>query len=68
MDRAGLLNDIMAILAELKINANWVTARGRKNNQATIELALEIKNVEQLNFIISRINRIKDVYEIKRTS
>ncbi|GAB6273703.1 MAG: bifunctional (p)ppGpp synthetase/guanosine-3',5'-bis(diphosphate) 3'-pyrophosphohydrolase [Peptococcaceae bacterium] len=68
MDRAGLLNDVMAVLAELKISANWVTARGRKNNQATIELALEIKNVEQLNFIISRINRVKDVYEIKRTS
>lgn len=68
MDRTGLLNDVMAILAELKISANWVTARGRKSNQATIELSLEIKNVEQLNFIISRINRVKDVYEIKRTS
>ncbi len=68
MDRAGLLNDVMAILTELKISAKWVIARGRKNNQATIELALEIKNVEQLNFIISRINRVKDVYEIKRTS
>jgi GTP pyrophosphokinase len=68
MDRAGLLNDVMAVLTELKISANWVTARGRKNNQATVELALEIKNVEQLNFIISRINRVKDVYEIKRTS
>ncbi len=68
MDRAGLLSDVMAILSELKISANWVNARGLKNQQAVIELLLEMKSKEQLDLIVSRINRVKDIYEVRRTS
>lgn len=68
MDRAGLLSDVMAVLSEMKISANWVTARGCKNHQAVIELVLEMKSKEQLDLIISRINRVKDIYEVRRTS
>ncbi len=68
MDRAGLLSDVMAILSELKISANWVNARGLKNRQAVIELLLELKSKEQLDLIISRINRVRDIYEVRRTS
>ncbi|MBE3584770.1 RelA/SpoT family protein [Desulfofundulus thermocisternus] len=68
MDRAGLLSDVMAILSELKISANWVNARGLKNRQAVIELLLELRSKEQLDLIISRINRVRDIYEVRRTS
>ncbi|RKO66674.1 RelA/SpoT family protein [Desulfofundulus salinus] len=68
MDRAGLLSDVMAILSELKISANWVNARGLKNQQAVIELLLEMKSKEQLDLIVNRINRVKDIYEVRRTS
>ncbi|MGB9826360.1 MAG: RelA/SpoT family protein, partial [Desulfofundulus sp.] len=68
MDRAGLLSDVMAILSELKINANWVNARGLKNRQAVIDLLLEMRSKEQLDLIINRINRVKDIYEVRRTS
>ncbi|AEG15654.1 (p)ppGpp synthetase I, SpoT/RelA [Desulfofundulus kuznetsovii DSM 6115] len=68
MDRAGLLSDVMAVLSELKISANWVNARGLKNRQAVIELLLEMKSKEQLDIIVSRINRVKDIYEVRRTS
>lgn len=66
MDRAGLLSDVMAILTEMKINASWVTARGR-NRIATIELILELKSKEQLEFVLGKLNRIKDVHEVRRT-
>nr|MDA8211974.1 TGS domain-containing protein [Clostridia bacterium] len=68
MDRAGLLTDVMAIISELKISANSVHARGIKNNQAAIDLLLEVKSLDQLNYILNRIARVKDVHEVRRVS
>lgn len=68
MDRAGLLTDVMAIISELKISANSVHARGTKNNQAAIDLLLEVKSLDQLNYILNRIARVKDVHEVRRVS
>ncbi|MCL6634308.1 MAG: bifunctional (p)ppGpp synthetase/guanosine-3',5'-bis(diphosphate) 3'-pyrophosphohydrolase [Peptococcaceae bacterium] len=68
MDRAGLLSDVMAVLLEMKISANWVTARGKKDGGAVIEMVLEMKGLEQLEHIMNKIRRIKDVYEVKRVS
>ncbi len=65
-DRAGLLNDIMAVLMDLKISANWVTARGRKDNTGVVEIILDIKNKEQLDYLISRISRVQKVYSVHR--
>jgi GTP pyrophosphokinase len=66
-DRAGLLSDIMAVLMEMKISANWVNARGRKDNTGVVEMILEVKNLEQLDYIISKFSRVKDVYSVHRT-
>nr|MDA8236160.1 bifunctional (p)ppGpp synthetase/guanosine-3',5'-bis(diphosphate) 3'-pyrophosphohydrolase [Clostridia bacterium] len=66
MDRAGLLTDVMQVVCELKISANDVHARGTKNNRAAIDLLLEIKNLGQLEYIMSRIKRVKDVFEVRR--
>ena len=68
MDRAGLLSDVMAVITEMKMSANWVTARGRKDRQASIEMILEMKSKEELDYLIGKINRVKDVYEVRRTS
>ena len=65
-DRAGLLNDVMSVLNEMKISANWVTARSRKNHQAVIDMVLETKGLDQLEFIMNKMGRIKDIFEIKR--
>jgi len=67
VDRAGLLSDILAVLVEMKISANWVNARGRKDS-ALIEMVLEMKSKEQLDHIMAKIHRVRDVYEVKRTS
>lgn len=68
MDRAGLLNDVMTVLSEMKISADWVSARGTKNRMATIDLVLEVKGLDQLEYIMSKIRRIKDVYDIWRVT
>lgn len=68
MDRAGLLTDVMAIITEMKISANWVNARGAKNRMATIDLVLEIHSLEQLEHIMNKIRRVKDVYDVWRVT
>jgi GTP pyrophosphokinase len=68
MDRAGLLSDVMAILLEMKISANMVTARGKKDHGAVIEMVLEMKGLEQLEYIMGKIRRIKDVDDVRRIS
>lgn len=68
MDRSGLLNDVMTVLSELKISADWVNARGTKNRMATIDLVLEVHGLDQLDHIMSKIRRIKDVYDVWRVT
>jgi GTP pyrophosphokinase len=68
LDRAGLLSDVMAVFLEMKISANWVTARGKKDGGAVIEIVLEIKGLDQLEYIMSKIKRVKDVYDVCRVS
>lgn len=67
-DRAGLLNDVMLILSELRISAEWVSARGNKDKTAAIDLELELKNKEQLEIIIHRIKKVKGVYDVWRVT
>ena len=66
-DRSGLLSDVMAVLSDMKISANLVTARGMKNDQAAIDLVIKVNNLEQLDYLLSRLGRVKDVYEVRRT-
>ncbi len=66
MDRAGLLRDVMNVLSEMKISASWVTARGNKSKMATIALTVEIRNLEQFDYLRQKIGRIRDVYEVRR--
>lgn len=66
-DRAGLLSDIMAILMDLKMSANWVNARGRKGNVGVVEMILELKNMDQFDYVVSKFSSVKDVYSVHRT-
>jgi GTP pyrophosphokinase len=66
-DRSGLLSDVMAVLSDMKISANLVTARGMKNDQAAIDLVIKVSNLEQLDYLLNRLGRVKDVYEVRRT-
>ncbi|OPY58172.1 MAG: GTP pyrophosphokinase [Pelotomaculum sp. PtaU1.Bin035] len=68
MDRAGLLSDVMAVLTEMKISANWVTARGKKDRGAVIDMVLEMRGLDQLEIIINKIRRLKDIYDVARVS
>ena len=68
MDRAGLLNDVMTVISEMKISADRVSARGTKNRMATIDMVLEVESLEQLEFIMGKIRRVKDIYDVWRVT
>jgi GTP pyrophosphokinase len=68
MDRAGLLSDIMMVLSESKTNASSVNAKVLKNKMANITLSLDISNINQLEHIMTKVRRIKDVYSVHRAN
>ncbi len=67
MDRSGMLNDILNVLSELKINVNSINAKTHSNT-ASIEMLLFVKTREQLDYIVEKISHIKDVFGVHRTS
>ena len=68
MDRSGLLSDIMMALSETKTNASSVNAKVQKNKMASITLNLDIGNINQLEHIMTKIRRVKDVYSVHRAN
>jgi GTP pyrophosphokinase len=66
-DRSGLLKDIAEVLEEEKINmldASAVTAR--QDSQALITATLELRDAEQLSRVLSRIDRLPNVLDVRR--
>ena len=68
MDRPGMLTDIMMILAEHKINASTVNAKTFKDKRATITVCIDTKNITQLENIMAKMKRVRDVFEVHRAA
>jgi GTP pyrophosphokinase len=65
-DRTGLLSDITNVVAENKVNilaANVITS---PDHTATVRATLQVASVAQLARVLSRIERLKDVYAVQR--
>ncbi len=65
-DRSGLLIDVANAISDIKINLKSLNARTTKDNLAIIEASVEIKNVAQLEHLITKLNNIKDIIEVTR--
>ena len=67
MSRERLLIDIMAVMAETKTEINGVHVTiDKKTKVATVYLKIEVKSLDQLDYLIQRIRRIKDVMDVYR--
>ncbi len=66
-NRNGLLADITKALTEKNINITSMNVRTSKQGTATISLAFEISNKEELISIIDRLRSIEGVIDIERT-
>jgi GTP pyrophosphokinase len=67
-DRPGLLSDIMMVASESKTNINSVNAKVNKNKVATITISIDIKNLTQLEYIMTKMRRVKDIFNVHRVT
>lgn len=68
-DRSGLLRDITTILANEKVNVLGVSSRSDTKQQlATIDMTIEIYNLQVLARVLAKLNQLPDVIEAKRHS
>lgn len=58
--------EIMAALAEMKISITNINAKVNDTKTVTIHMGLSIKDLAQLEFISTKIRRLKDVYSVQR--
>lgn len=67
-DRQGLLRDITAVLSNEKVNVIAVNTRtDHKEHMANMRLTLEIGNTSQLSRLLSKIDQLSNVIEVKRS-
>ena len=67
MDRRNIVFDISKVFTEMLINVTSMTLRTNRQGKATINVAFEIKSVEQLHKVIAKIRNIDDIIDIERT-
>ncbi|CDG20288.1 GTP pyrophosphokinase [Xenorhabdus poinarii G6] len=66
-DRSGLLRDITTILANEKVNVLGVSSRSDVKQQlATIDMDIEIYNLQVLGRVLAKLNQLPDVIEARR--
>ena len=66
-DRAGLVRDVAALVADEHVNMRNIDAiTGQKDNLAVITATLEIQDISQLTRIMTKIDRLPNIQEVRR--
>lgn len=65
-DRTALLEDIWAIMSEMKISIGSINADLPQNKIAKIRLGVQIKDLQQLDYVMTKLRRVKDIYSVRR--
>jgi len=66
-DRAGLLRDVTAILANEAVNVTSMNSETDDvNNLVDLRLTLEVSNLEVLGKVLSKINQLPNIIDVKR--
>jgi len=67
-DRPGLFRDITNVISETRTNIQYATAGSDRAGHAVVEMVLGIRSQEHLGYMIRRILRVKDVYDVRRAA
>lgn len=65
-DRDGILSDIIGVYSELKIPIREMNAKTTKNGNSVIYVSMAIHSVAQIDNIVSKLQKIKDVIDVSR--
>ena len=67
-DKTGLLAELFALPAEMKVNISSLSAKVNKTNKTSIvDMGLDVRNSQQVAQIMTKIRRMKDVYSVSRS-
>lgn len=65
-DRRGIINDITHIVAIEKVSLNGISARKGKDGVVSVNLLVEVNNIDELNTLMKKIKSIPGVENIYR--
>jgi GTP pyrophosphokinase len=68
LDRASLLQDIMAVFAEFKTQVNSVTARVKRDGSAVTTLTVQIRDLDHLHKLLTKLENLKGVRRVYRVT
>lgn len=66
-DKTGVLADLIAVPAEMKLNLHSIHAVPNKTNKtSTVNLGVEVVNAAQVQTIMNKLRRVENVYSVTR--
>ena len=66
IDRRGIINDITHIVVIEKVSLNGISARKGKDSVVSVNLLVEVNNIETLNTLMKKIKSIPGIENIYR--
>lgn len=67
-DRTGLLQDVVQLLADSKLNITSLQARTERDRTAVVTFTIVVRDRQHLEAILQRIARIRDVFTVHRVA
>jgi GTP pyrophosphokinase len=68
-DRAGLVYDVTAVMAESRVSMNAITATtDPQRSSAVITISLEASDLRELTTLMDRINQVQGVVDVRRVA
>ena len=66
-DKTGVLADLIAVPAEMKLNLHSIHAvPNRYDKTSNVKLGVEVQSVEQVETIMNKLRRVENVYSVTR--
>lgn len=66
-DRTGLLGDIMSVITDVKLNLFGINSHiDEVNKTATITLGIDINSLDQLEYVMNRLRKMKGIIRVER--
>ncbi len=67
-DRDGLVLEVANVVNETKVALKSLNARSTKDGLGIVEITVEVSNTDQLNTLIRKLNKLREIVEVTRNS